>query len=190
MMRVTKRTMERFENGDKTLFDKFFKTYSPLMYYYVAKCNIFGEDADDCVQIIITELIRSHNTFKYFRGNYLNWVFHITQLHTKLFIDFKIERQHYFPRHEVGFKIRDYSNSKIVRNLSDVERFVGEVNYAIVIFRIGFKLKFEHICELLDLSYTEAVTRFFQTLFKLKEYKGCEYEEEQEINNGRLEESL
>lgn len=170
-MLVTKKTMTRFENQDTELFDKFFKSYSGLVYYYVNKCNIFNEDADDCVQEIFTNLIRSHNTYKYFNGNFTSWLFHITELHTKFFIDYGVSKQHHHVKIKTGFKLIDDDNTRSRRIHTELEQYLGEVDYAIIVFKTGFNLKWKQVARILKIGKVELIKRYISTQQRLRNYK-------------------
>lgn len=170
-MLVTKKTMMRFENHDTELFDKFFKSYSGLVYYYVNKCNIFDEDADDCVQEIFTNLIRSHNTYKYFKGNFTAWLFHITELHTKFFIDYDVSKKSGNTLNKTGFKSIDDDVSKNKRIHTKLEQYLGEIDYAIMILKTGFNLKWKQIKHILNMGKIELIKRYVSAQNILRKFK-------------------
>lgn len=170
-MKVTKKMMCEIEAGNVGLFNQFYNQYSGYIFYYVSKCNLFGLDLVECVEEILINLIRCHYTFDYFKGDYMAWVYHICEKHTKIYIEDLKRRNCAFSSINYNFNVSDNGHIIIERKLSKIEEFVGEGNYAVLILKLGFKFNFKKIASILKLSVKDVKNRYKITNALVDNYK-------------------
>lgn len=170
-MRINKRVMLQFENQNEEVFEEFFKKYSPRMYYYISKCGLYDDDADDCIQDVFEHVICSYDSFRFFKGSFKRWVYKICKMHTHFYIK-NLERKGYRTvSGEREFMVSNQMSADKLAMLSDVERYVGELNYSILVLRFYFDLTYREIGKTIGISGNDAWKRFVETCKLVKEYK-------------------
>jgi len=140
--------------------------YKDVVFYLTYSYLQNQKDADDCLQEVFLRLLDNIHLYDRRKSSFETWFMTLARNHTLNYVRHKkvdfnkvvdnendVEKTAIQPAHEKSLM------------LEDLKKLLGEVDYAIVIYRSGYNMSFRTIAELCDLS-KETIRKRFKIAFK------------------------
>lgn len=169
MIKVNDEMIKELKKGNREAFEYIFNAYNNKIYYLSMKYTKNSNDSDDCVQEIFLRMLEKINSFNSRKASFGTWLY-------RLATNYLIDRQRLEKIHndclcldnETVEKKKEECNGLLQSELSQVERFVGERNYRILMMKIGFEMSFREIAIELDLSESGVKRAYYETMTMIK----------------------
>lgn len=163
--------VKRINKGDKEGYKILFDRYSNKVYYLAYKYLRNSYDADDCVQEVFMRVFKFLSNFEESKSSFSNWIYHITINK----INDIARRRSRINSIEVqdNFTVENYIFNENNENkvlLSELEKYLGEEHYRVLLLKDGFNLKFSEIAR--QMGWTEYKTKH---IYYRARKKACEY---------------
>jgi RNA polymerase sigma-70 factor (ECF subfamily) len=65
--------------GDQEAWGRFVRLYTPLLFYWVRRANVNGQDAEDLVQDVLLRVVKAIPAFDHSKGRFRAWLTEITR---------------------------------------------------------------------------------------------------------------
>lgn len=164
---IIKRIIKGNTEGYKVLFNR----YSNKIYYLAYKHLNNMEDADDCVQEVFIRAFKFLNSFQASKSSFSNWIYHITINKINDIARIRNKRMSVEILDNVivdNGSFDEHNENKIL--LTELEKYLGEIPYQVLLLKNGLNLKFSEIAE--QIGWTECKTKhvYYKAYKKAREY--------------------
>lgn len=182
MVTVNNSLVNKLLERDEEAFKTIFYVYRDRIFYIAYKLTRNKFDAEDCVQDIFVKVL--DNLYKYdpTRHTFTSWI--ITLAKNQVLDYIKLKKIHE-GKCFINSSLVDctYVNNNFENSvlLSEVESIVGEIEYQILLFKIGFELTFIEIARLLEMSPSKAKRLYYAAYEAAKAYVRERGNDEKEI---------
>lgn len=177
---LVKRVLDRDEEAFKTLF----YIYRNRIFYIAYKMTGSRFDADDCVQEIFLKVLETLTTYDATVSSFTTWLVTLAKNYVLDYVKLKkIHEGKCFINSAIVYCKCVDNNFEHAVLLSEVENIVGEYDYQILLFKIGFDMTFMEIARLLEISPSKAKRYYYNAYDIAKNYvreKGYEVEDEKD----------
>ena len=170
-MNITDDIVKKAQQGDEEAINKMIKVCSPLIYYLVARTLSGTTEAKDCTQVVMERVMNKLHYYDCKKTTFTTWFYIVVQRSIR---SYKEQYERYR-----AMEINDGDDQEFIdvdenefhkRRLSNVEEYVGEYYYHILMLRLGFELSFYEIAEELNIPYHKAKRDFHLAYNKSQEY--------------------
>lgn len=177
---LVKRVLERDEEAFKTLF----YVYRNRIFYIAYKMTGSKFDAEDCVQEIFLKMLENLAQYDPSVSSFTTWLVTLSKNYVLDYVRLKrIHEGKCFINSAIVYcKCVDNNFERVVL-LSEVENVIGEYDYQILLFKIGFDMTFMEIARLLGISPSKAKRFYYNAYDAAKNYvreRGYEVEDEKD----------
>lgn len=179
MKKISNRIISAAIEGDIEAIDKIIDYYSQLSYYFCFKILKNQFDAEDCSQRALSKLLRNLKKFDESKTDFNTFVYMIVE---NVALNYKTVDDRYKNKIEINedyvYSYCDYNNDNLDLQwqLSTIEKLVGEVEYKILLLKIGHNFKFTEIAQMLNMSVSKVKHSYYNSLDKVHEYVKGNYE--------------
>lgn len=163
--------IKRIIKGNQEGYEILYTRYSNKVYYLAYKHLGNVDDANDCVQEVFIRAFRFLNNYQASKSSFSNWIYHIT---INKINDIAKSRSRRASVEIVDNTIVDncmfeeHNENKVL--LTELEKYLGEECYQVILLKNGFNLKFSEIAK--QMGWTECKTKhIYYKTYK----KACEY---------------
>ncbi len=189
MVTVNNSLINRLLQRDEEAFKTIFYIYRSRIFYIAYKLTRNRFDAEDCVQDIFVKVLDNLYNYNQKTHTFTSWIITLAKNHVLDYIKLKKihEGKCFIDSDLVDCSYVDNKFENAVL-LSEVEKLVGELNYQILLFKIGFGMTFIEIARLLEMSPSKAKRLYYATYDVAKAYvreRGNDEEEVKEISTKR-----
>lgn len=170
-MKITNNIVKKAQQGDIEAIDKIINECTPLIYYLAARHFSGSTESQDCTQVVMERVISRLHLYDSSKTTFSTWFYIVIK---RAIANYKDQ---YFKHSQVELndaEVLEYldldENEFHKRRLSDVEDYVGDYFYNILMLRLGFELSFFEIAEELNIPYHKAKRDFHEAHKKAKEF--------------------
>lgn len=171
MVTVNNSLIDKLIERDEEAFKTIFYIYRSRIFYIAYKLTRNRFDAEDCVQDIFVKVLNCLNSFNPKTHTFTSWIITLAKNHVLDYI--KIKKIHE-GKCFINSNLVDctYVNNNFENTvlLSEVEKIVGEVEYQILLFKIGFEMTFIEIARLLQMSPSKTKRLYYEAYESAKSY--------------------
>lgn len=171
MVTVNRTLIDRLMNRDEEAFKMIFYIYRDRIFYIAYKLTRNKCDAEDCVQDIFVKVLDNLHKYDPRTHTFTSWIVTLAKNHVLDYLRLKkIHEKKCYTDTELVYNTSVNSESENSVLLSEVEKLVGEVEYQILLFKIGFDMTFIEIAKLLDISPSKTKRLFYVAYDNAKTY--------------------
>ncbi len=170
-MNITDDIVKKAQQGDEEAINKMIKVCSPLIYYLVARTLSGTTEAKDCTQVVMGRVMNKLHYYDCKKTTFTTWFYIVVQRSIR---NYKEQYEKYR-----AMEINDGDDQEFLdvdenafhrRRLSDIEEYIGEYYYNVLMLRIGFELTFYEIAEEYNIPYHKAKRDYHEAYKRARKY--------------------
>lgn len=171
MVTVNHNLIDRLMKRDEEAFMMIFQIYRDRIFYIAYKLTKNKLDAEDCVQDIFVKVLDNLHKYDPKRHTFTSWIITLAKNHVLDYLKLKkIHEQKCFTNTELVYdtSVKNDNDNSVL--LSEVEKLVGEIEYQILLFKLGFSMTFIEIAKLLEISPSKTKRLYYVAYDVAKAY--------------------
>lgn len=189
MKKITSKLIAEAQRGNLEALDQILEGFSVYAYYHALAVLNNKQDADDCVQQALINLVEYIHTYddkpKYFYGWTHKIIENVTKNYKRTQIRYQARVQNDEDSTFIAEDINSISNETKLM-LSDLEKHIGEDLYKILLYKIGYEYQYDDIAKILNLSLSTVKRKYKEALNAAQQYLGEDkYEGKSKTKNKR-----
>ena len=187
-MKISDRIIKLAQKDDVDALDYIIDNYSNLAYYHSLTIVKDKFAAEDCAQVAIEKIASHLKEYDFNSSSFNTWAYTIIN---NTALNYIKVNERYNKRVvndvEVVYTYCDDNNETNDLNIlmSDIKRIVGELDYQILILKLGNNFRFSDISEALNITESKAKRRYYEAIEKVKKQLEGQYEKENRKDNTR-----
>lgn len=179
MKNITHKILYLATTGDTEAINYIIESCSTLVFYCCYNKLRNRYDAEECSQEILNKIANNLSTLDISNINFKSWVYEVIKHNIKNYEKKKeYQNKNVSLNNEYVLDYKDYhhtpSETKLM--LSEVEKYIGEFAYQIIILRIGYDYTFPEISEILNLPMERIKKTYYRSIKKVENYLKVNHE--------------
>lgn len=171
MVTVNHNLIEKLKEHDEEAFLLLFQIYRSRIFYIAYNLIKNKDDSEDCVQDIFIKVIDNINSYNSKEHSFNSWIITLARNHVLDYLKLKkIHEEKCFTDTELVYMKSIKSGNENSVLLSEVEKLVGEIEYQILLFKLGFGMTFIEIAKILDISPSKTKRLYYVAYDVAKAY--------------------